>query len=259
MAAITRHLLLHRTQANLCLMKPISVVCTVFLLISSVTLAQKNRPIVQDAIKIIGYIQKDYSVITDEEQRIETMMQDRSAVIVLLKSYLTVPSSFASATDDGLKMEESKLVSLQEQLTDLNQRKRAANPQKIEAIDRLISAKQLEIIEQLRNLNNTKYDKIDSFNLSELKKQLSNNDYLREVIDALIKKYDSLKSSSGQTLDPYALSGGDASIAKGLPLIGGVDLTFTQAIDGLARFLAKRLKQELAWIWPLYFHLLLPL
>ncbi|MEO0555582.1 MAG: hypothetical protein AAF149_20425 [Bacteroidota bacterium] len=61
-------------------MKLISVPGIVFLLISSVTLAQKNRPIVQDAIKIIGYIQKDYSVITDEEQRIETMMQDRNTI-----------------------------------------------------------------------------------------------------------------------------------------------------------------------------------
>ncbi|MEO0555581.1 MAG: hypothetical protein AAF149_20420 [Bacteroidota bacterium] len=42
-----------------------------------------------------------------------------------------------------------------------------------------------------------------------------------------------------ENIDPYALSGGDVNIAKGLPLIGGVDLTLNQAIYGLARFLAK--------------------
>lgn len=53
----------------------------------------------------------------------------------------------------------------------------------------------------------------------------------------LIKMYKNL--AEDENIDPYALSGGDVNIAKGLPLIGGVDLTLNQAIYGLARFLAK--------------------
>jgi len=67
------------------------------------------------------------------------------------------------------------------------------------------------------------------------------NPYLSYMLELFVFKYDQLKTFG---LDIYSKANYTSSIQKALPFFGG-DLAFKEAIDGLSKFLAKRIKDEL--------------
>ena len=68
-----------------------------------------------------------------------------------------------------------------------------------------------------------------------------NNAYIAYIIGKFMVKSQIVFNKSS---DSFSEVDYNASVQKGLPFFGG-DLNFNMAIDGLSRFLAKRIKQEL--------------
>ena len=99
------------------------------------------------------------------------------------------------------------------------------------------------------NFRKEAYEKVKfKFNLSEFVRLVkhfqnveSENKYLAYMLDVFIIKYYEVNQSKS---DKFAQANYNSSIQKALPFFGG-DLSFETAIDGLSRFLAKRIKEEL--------------
>src|SRR5690606_30391445 len=67
------------------------------------------------------------------------------------------------------------------------------------------------------------------------------NTYLAHIVAAFTEKY---KNAKELKFDGYSQANFISSIQKATPFFGG-DVTFTHIIDGLSRFLAQRIKDEL--------------
>lgn len=192
--------------------------------------AQRTAPVAGDAAVLIDLLQKDYAT-GKPDTRMEDIARDRARVISIFKTYMDqdLPELSFTAT------EELRLTYTQSE-------------EAYKAMERTgLSLSETEDLEDL-NANFTEarrvyFDSVykdDKATLTSLNTLLKDNAYLAAVLNKFETKYDRLKDNKA---DSYALSNSSLSIQKSLPFTGG-DL-LVEGIDGLSRFLAKRIKEEL--------------
>lgn len=210
------------------------VIC---LVISSQLFAQKNAPVAGDAALLTDLLKKDYNTLEPDVRR-EQLAKDRTIVIGTLKRYLT------EGQQDGIGSNADKLVETSfldykkaEQELALYNNKFSKDTEEINKIKELVATSNScknEYQEKRYLLDKNTLDKlVDIFK--------TDNQYLSYISDEFRKKYDVLQKFQE---DSYAEASQESSVQKALPFIGG-DLAFEVIIDGLSKFLAERIKEEL--------------
>lgn len=205
--------------------------------------AQKDAPVAGHAAILVDMLKKDYSAI-DTEIRQDELLKDRALVISIFKSYLkddqlvNLFNTVTSTDTAELKKYQTKksvFNTLTSSQFDLNSQSTiiAANKLVSDSTDSLICARKKYFVAR---------HKVDGDKLESLETAyLNENRYVAEVIKLFIEKY---KSLDGNGVDKFAAANSTSSVQKSIPFIGG-DLAFDVVIDGLGRFLAKRIKEEL--------------
>ncbi|QGK73183.1 hypothetical protein [Flavobacterium sp. SLB02] len=207
--------------------------------------AQKTAAVMGDAAILIDLLKKDYASL-NPETKFGEIKSDRERVIGIFKSYLTdnqkkglqnnsllINNLIASDTayTNALNTYNSVLkvnISINNQYT-------------IKSASEDLKTLQARLLEKKRDYYNEQY----FFDIDQMEKikvlYTAINPYLENEIKIFLEKY---KSVSGNGIDAYAQNNYQSSINKSLPFLGG-DLAFETMIDGLSRFLAKRIKEEL--------------
>lgn len=233
-------------------------------------LAQKNAPIAGDAALLTDLLKKDYNTLEPDVRR-EQLAKDRTIVIGTLKRYLTEAQQDSLTVIQKVIFEKQKkeyLLKQEEEKalinTNKDKSKTKVNPnveslfleykkaeQELAIYNNKFSKNEDEIerIEKLTDNSDSYkkdyYDKRFSLDLATFKNLIdvfkTENQYLSYVTDAFHTKYEALQQFQE---DQYAEASQESSVQKALPFIGG-DLAFEVIIDGLSKFLAERIKEEL--------------
>ncbi len=207
------------------------------LLFSSQLLAQKNAPVAGDAAMLTDLLKKDYNTL-DPDARREQLAKDRTIVIGTLKRYLTDEQQINIKSNPNEKVESCfmEYKKAEQELT-LYNTKVSKGEAEINKINQLITDSEGNKKEY--------YEKRYTSDIASFKKLIdvfkTENQYLCYVSDAFHTKYEALQQFQD---DQYAEASQESSIQKALPFIGG-DLAFEVIIDGLSKFLAERIKEEL--------------
>ncbi|MCF2487528.1 hypothetical protein [Dyadobacter sp. CY347] len=226
------------------------------LLLSSVLnhtlLAQKDAPVAGHSAALVDLLKKDYNSI-DPEMRGDEIIKDRAIVIAIFKTYLGREELDYLITD----LQDKAFTSL--------------NTQYVDSLKAYISAKKQisSVPSSSMNIGNAQFDittvtnkvgdlsdklelskrkylrskfKLDTFEINKIQHRFANNNkFVAFVVKQFLNKYRNIEILG---TDGYASSNYTSSIQKSIPFIGG-DLAFEAAIDGLSRFLAKRIKEEM--------------
>ncbi len=194
--------------------------------------AQKSSPISGDAAMLMDLLYKDYNSNADE-MVLEEIGRDRSKAIAIFKSY-SIDLGKVNISDlklDGKTVEDERSIYLKI-LEDYNSKIKQNDFKDIERVkESLMSSR--------KNYYKALY-RFDTVQLLQLERSFKENKFLQPVINKFIHKY---KNLNNQKIDTLAYYNNNLSIQKGLPFSGGDILV--DGIDGLSRFLAKRIKEEL--------------
>lgn len=218
---------------------------------------QKSSPIVGDAATLIDLLKKDYNIINPDSWD-EEINTDRGKVIGIFKSYLgeAEKNLITSKLDPNLKTKFDDYMDLKEKVNAISKVSitiSVANVSVPASEKQIITSdKQFEtirdgLIKLQTDLKNKKdeYYKLknteDRNEFTKLESGFVDNGYLLGIISLFKTKYKNLYENN---IDVNAEKNTYASIQKSIPFIGG-DLSFETIIDGLSRFLAKRIKEEL--------------
>lgn len=200
------------------------------LLLTTLLQAQRTAPIAGDAAELIDLLHKDYST-GNPDTRLEDIARDRARVISIFKTYLDQELPVTQfKNNENLRLDYSKTEEAYKAMkrTDLNQ----------------TETKNLQTLkDSFTNARNEYFEALaldDKNTFIELIKNVAGNAYLQQVLEKFSTKYNSLYENKS---DNYAISNSSQSIQKSIPFTGG-DL-LVDGIDGLSRFLAKRIKEEL--------------
>lgn len=232
------------------------------------SLSQKDAPVVGNAIDLVQFLNKDYESVAPEI-RGEQLIRDRAKVIDIFRSYLRQLEldEYNEKVNVALgnKKDKKGLLFLRDDKFHFYVRKKEKHDAFKKAQIRNSTGEltvnkksgdrkttwESALVDTLEGLSEERskaqqefFDAqyaVDSAHLVELKAIYSSNTYLNRALSEFIKKYQFLHNVSR---DPFADQGVSATVQKGLPFIGG-DLAFETVIEGLSRFLAERIKEEL--------------
>lgn len=202
-----------------------------FLLISFSLSAQRSAPVAGDAATLTDYLFKNYSA-GNPETLMEDIAADRSRVIAIFKTYAIDLMDDKNNKNSGKKNES--ITTLRLEFLQLQQ-----------DYNKQIADNKEPDISKLTNKKAQYYDAvaendIDQLVLLKKNDSLKKNEFLFSVVEKFEKKYIALRD---QQTDVLAQNNYMQSMQKSVPFIGG-DLLI-DGIDGLSRFLAKRIKEEL--------------
>lgn len=199
-----------------------------FVLFPTFLIAQKSAPVAGDAAILIDLLHKDYASGNPETME-EDIARDRSKVISIFKAYREA-LDFTNLTKVlDQKLETDYFVALEKYNEALKGDKNS---------DQLVGLKT-----ELKRSKSKYYQNIcdvDNDQFTTIETSYTTNEFLKTVITKFKYKYSTLQNAKA---DQYAYNNSNLSIQKGLPFVGGDILV--EGIDGLARFLAKRIKEEL--------------
>ncbi|MCP2027407.1 ribosomal protein S8 [Flavobacterium sp. HSC-32F16] len=223
-----------------------TVIAFTFLFIFFSGLAQKSSPVAGDAAALIDLLKKDYNTV-NPDTRNDELNTDRGKAIAIFKSYLKdsdkpglsqnldkpeikkITDTFVSIQNykDAIAMLSKGNLSITEKTLDAS----SSTFVNLKAAEAELKASYYE--------NKSKYDINELDNLAQL--YFSDNPYLCHVAYLFIAKYE---LNQDKQIDYFAEKNSFSSVQKSLPFLGG-DMAFETVIDGLSRFLAKRIKEEL--------------
>ena len=223
---------------------------------SHAVFSQKDAPVVGDAIKLVNLLNKDYATVAPD-QRAEQIIRDRAEAIRIFKGYLPASTSASKqglfSTDDSENTAKNKANEAQKKVDAsyvvYAKLKKAADVQSAPESNEIgfkpnaagSIAVNLSPLEQSLAEYRKQLFSLDTIHFVQLKAVFSENPYLKHIVTQFHSKHSDLYANA---LDVHANQALSLNIQKGLPFIGG-DLSFTTAIDGLSRFLASRIKEEL--------------
>lgn len=220
------------------------------LLGSSCLYAQKDAPVAGHAATLVDLLKKDYNAI-ELGSRDEEISRDRTLVISIFKSYLTDNQLVKIESDTANKTFRESSVSLQKSFSTYTRTQKRLASYSSDAIslnsDTQIKAiaKEADSIQEDLDTNKKNYFKlhykVDEIHLQLIKAQFVENKFIHRMINLFIAKYKALSNSG---VDRFATANASSSIQKSIPFIGG-ELAFETVIDGLSRFMAQRIKEEL--------------
>lgn len=213
--------------------------------------SQKNSPVVGNAALLVDLLKKNYNAL-DPETKQEEIVRDRSLVISIFKSYLTDDqrSSFIhKISSDEYSTSTKNVVKIKDTLN--GEKKQLASfvaATSITIEKNGIKEPVFPIVTTSLSIekHQKKYYKLkDSIDCAELWALCdiyqTPNVFLSDNIALFITKYNNAVNGAP---DVYAVSNYNSSLQKSIPFLGG-SMGFETYIDGLARFLAERIKDEL--------------
>lgn len=205
-----------------------------FLFKPSLLHAQMNAPVMGDAAKLIDLLKKDYNAISPET-RDDEWMRDRSQVISIFRSYLS-ERQVKELQNDSLSA--SNFINASRSYQNAKLKLSSFNA----AAESPDSQIQKDFLEKKEKYLEAKA-RMDTSELSKIIEQYKadSNLYVSHVAELFNRKY---KAILEHNMDALAATNYSSSLQKALPFVGG-DLTFEMLIDGLSKFLAKRIKEEL--------------
>jgi hypothetical protein len=235
------------------------LITTLFFLVAARALAQKDLPVSGHAATLIELLKKDFSSI-DPETRAEEISRDQTLVIALFKSYLTdsqigkLKASFFEEQDLSKKSARDK--NIKNLYQNYNAKKNGLGALKDVAGNGTknaesnsgatsVTGKTEEVYEAKNKYYGEKF-RLDSAELADIASvyEDSGNKLIRKMIGLFEEKYDNVNRTR---LDKFASVNTTASIQKAGILPFG-DIGFDKIIDGLAKFIAKTLKEQLVAI-----------
>lgn len=209
------------------------ILLSILILISLSSFAQKSSPISGNASELIDLLFIDYNS-GNQETKLEDIAKNRSKVISIFKSY-------KNKIDSNFEIKNPKKITytIKSEIEELKGLKKITKP----TADDVKKIKELE--SKLNQNDSNYYDslyKYDKEQLNILKNHFHTleNMYLCEIIAKFIDKYELVHYNK---FDIYSKNNTSNFIQKSLPFSGGNILV--DGIDGLSRFLAKRIKEEL--------------
>lgn len=222
----------------------------ILLLAFSMGYCQKSSPVIGDAAILIDLLKKDYNLV-NPDNRDEELAVDRAKVIATFKSYLDDKQKNAYKTTTGsaaFNTIKNDLKTSYESYAQVKETKISISKVNINISDKNPLSDALDTIAEVdvalvaakSDYYEKKY-KYDAEEFKALETSYANNAYIKAMIGLFKTKYSNLQNDN---LDIYAEKNAFASIQKSIPLLGG-DMEFKTIIDGLSRFLAKRIKEEL--------------
>jgi len=232
------------------IMKPYLVLLAVLLAFTPV-FAQKNAPVAGQASVLADLLKKDYSAI-DPDLVGDQLVADRAQVISIFKSFLIT----TTYSDYGATANLTNTASLASKATNAYlEAKKANNASSVTSISTSTAAvlKTADSIAQAKvaNYNAARTDYYTAKFVSDVEqlkllvflfqKDQGQHSFIADVIQLFIQKYDAISDSQS---DYFAAINPNSSINKALPVLGAFGST-TEIIDGLSKFLAKRIKEEL--------------
>lgn len=230
-------------------MKFVSFLIIALFCISSPVLAQRDLPVCGHAATLVDLLKKDYDAI-DPDSRPEEISRDMTLVLSIFKSYLSDEQK-RGLNADILPVQIKERDTLFKKWSLLKRRVTSFNTIATGSIKSSLDAENVAANLQkqikLQDDEKAKYfeakSHIDDHELRAIQRAYDglNNKLLSYMIGKIREKYDLVQA--GQ-FDTFATTNPSSEIQKGLPFIGG-DLSFATAMDGLAKFLAKRVKEEM--------------
>ena len=218
-------------------------------ILPQVLYAQKNAPVAGDAAQLVDLLKKDYNSI-DPTNIKDELVKDRSQVIAIFKSYMTDEQKdnlFKDSTYKNIANNSNaqKNYKIAQQSLSTYSALNISSPAKDTFAARAYTIQIAELSKKVEDKKeNVYYEKfkIDSAELLILRKNFSDeNKYAEFIINQFINKYETTNTNGA---DAFAKSNPNNSLQKGIPFLGG-DMGFETAIEGLSKFLAKRIKEEL--------------
>ncbi|CAI2768154.1 hypothetical protein [Flavobacterium collinsii] len=213
------------------------------LLFCSIISAQKNAPVTGQAARLVDLLKKDYSTANIID-RAETVSRDMDEAVAILMVYSD--NDDKSSFINEITLKKASLTNYQEALdnyTTLNKGVSGLNISSTAVGGVFDDIK--KISDSITSKKKQYYKAKIKFSIEVLEKLRDhfkeNNQYLSYITNIFILKYTNVNNMS---FDSLAEANYTSSIQKALPFFGG-DLAFSEAIDGLSRFLAKRIKDEL--------------
>lgn len=216
------------------------------LLVSNIASAQKNAPVAGHAARLVDLLKKDYNA-TDITLRTETINRDIEEVIATLMVYVDDNDSKKILTSSAV-LSPNTLSTYQDAVINYNNLTKALQGLTITTNSNGDNPGFEELKKSADNVgkDKTAYDNQkyiqDITALDAIRNHFEiNNSYLSHITYLFIEKFNNVKSLN---FDNFAETNYTSSIQKASPFFGG-DLAFSEAIDGLSRFLAQRIKDEL--------------
>lgn len=207
------------------------ILCLFF---SSTVFAQKNAPVAGDAALLTELLKKDYSTL-DPDVRRDALVKDRGIVIATFKRYLTV------GQQERLKSNSNQLVSKDFLDYKKYQQGLTLSSDKFSKDTSWIK----KLIDSSENSKQLYFGELYKFDIAQIDDLItvtqSENSYMNYIICLFKEKFLRLQNNLP---DIYSQATQETSVQKALPFIGG-DLGFEVVIDGLSKFLAERIKEEL--------------
>lgn len=208
----------------------------IFLFLSINLHSQKSAPVAGDAATLIDLLFKNYNT-ENPETTLENITHDQNKVIAIFQTYISRDASTLAFNDSNNKSILDLRSNYLHSLELFNNQSKRTDLKKSE-IGKMMGLK------DTLTTNKEKYFKgliyYNSKILNELHVNCNENEYLRTIIKKFIDKYGSLRDNKSDLL---IINNSALSIKKGIPFAGGDILV--DGIDGLSRFLAKRIKEEL--------------
>lgn len=210
--------------------------------------SQKDAPVTGNSATLCDLLKKDYNSV-DPDGRRDAVSQDMALVTAIFKSYLADADKSRLATPYAVADADILTAALNDYN---NQKKEVAAAQTIttdikDGLSLTSVSNAAKAISDAADAAKKKYYDLkyaqDDQDLTALQTsyQTLHNAYISYMIGLFIDKFE---HANDGTTDVLASANSNAGIQKGIPFIGG-DLSFDTAIEGLAQFLAKRLKEEL--------------
>lgn len=201
------------------------------------TYAQKDAPVAGHAAVLTDLLKKNYNAI-EPAQREEEISRDRTQVLAIFKSYLQ-DKELVNITVAGFNSAKQELKQRQENLiaSKRNLDNYMAQEKKVQTI--INSLTDINVANQI-SVNDQRF-LVDTLEFKAIDTAYSNNKLVKDIIGKFIIKYTALQHGD---IDKNASANAASDIQKSIPFLGG-NLGFETIIDGLGRFIAKRLKEEL--------------
>lgn len=226
-------------------MKKILLLSLLWVLFACTTaFAQKDAPVAGNAATLIDLLKKDYNSI-DPDNRDDEIVKDRAFVTSIFRAYLKEDKAATITDNTGAiqladaaykKYTKDKKIGAAGVITSIT----SIDTNLVKLVIRNAKAN-ISAQEDDRQAYYSAKCTSDNLELAAIKVQYNDNTFISDVIQLFLNKYEALGSNKPDNLASVNYT---SSLQKSLPFIGGA-LSYDELIDGLSKFLAKRIKEEL--------------
>jgi len=202
---------------------------------ASISNAQKSSPVAGHAAELIDLLRKDYSVL-DPQNRNEQLNIDRGRAVAIFKTYL-----IKNADVDDISGEKNAIELAKEVIRQISREIKELDSSRSD-YESIKDNKNKKIVAKNKEIATKEYE-IHNKELKKIKEIFSNgNAYLEHVIEDFMEKY---KNIEDDKTDGMAKINYQSNVQKSISFLSGGGFNINAIVEGLADFLADRIKAEI--------------